>query len=85
MRTVTIRLCGQDFSTAIARIRDWLEKHRCEPIGYRYIQNEDTVAVSVDFAIGAQAEAFAKRFDGQCGDLPPVAAEAVGVSGAGGC
>jgi hypothetical protein len=82
MHTVIIRLSGEDFSTAIARMRDWLEKHSCEPTAYRYDQDEDTVVVSVDFAIEAQAQAFAKRFDRQSGDQPPrtSAADGPGVS-----
>ena len=62
MRTVTLRLSGEDFPTAIVRVRDWLKKNRCEPAGYRYDQNEDTVVLSVDFAVNAQAKAFVKRF-----------------------
>ena len=73
MRTVTIRLTGEDFSDAIVRIRDWIEKHRCEPKPYRYDQREDTIAVSVDFAVDAQAKAFAKHFGGQCDDRRLVA------------
>jgi hypothetical protein len=71
MHTVTVRLSGDDFSTEIARMRDWLEQHRCEPTAYRYDQNDDTVVVSVDFAVDTQATAFARRFDGQSGDRPP--------------
>jgi hypothetical protein len=73
MRTVIIRLSGEDFSTAIIGVRDWLEKNWCEPTGYRYDQNDDTVMVSVDFAFDAQAKAFAKRFDGQSCDERPLA------------
>ena len=68
MRTVIIRLSGEDFSTAIVEMRDWLEKNRCEPTGYRYDQDDDMVVVSVDFAVDARAEAFAKRFGGQISD-----------------
>jgi hypothetical protein len=50
MRTVTIRLSGEDFSTAIVRMRDWLDKHRCEPTGYQYDQNDEIVVMSVGFA-----------------------------------
>jgi hypothetical protein len=88
MRTVRIRLSGEDFSTAIVGMRDWLEKNRCEPTGYRYDQDDDMVVVSVDFAVDAQAEAFAKRFGGQTGDQRPAAREpsdALGVSGTWGC
>ena len=87
MRTVTIRLSGEDFSTAIVRIRDWLDKHRCEPTGYRYDQNDETVVMSVDFADHSQAKAFAKRFGGQSRDWRPVTqqpSDAVGVNWGGG-
>jgi hypothetical protein len=65
MRTVTLRLSGEDFSTAIVRMRDWLKKNRCEPTRYRYDQDEDTVMLSVDFAADAQAKAFLKCFGDQ--------------------
>jgi hypothetical protein len=65
MRTVTIRLSGDDFSAGIVLIREWLERHRCEPTGYRYDQDEDTVVMSVNFADHWQAKAFARRFGGQ--------------------
>ena len=68
MRTVITRLSGADFSTAIVRMRDWLEKHRCEPKSYRYDQNEDAVVVSVDFVVDAQAKAFARHFSGESED-----------------
>jgi len=67
MRTVTIRLSSEDFPNAIVAMRDWLDKNRCEPTGYRYDQNEDTVVMLVDFADHSQAKAFAKRFGGKIG------------------
>ena len=87
MHTVTIRLSGEDFATAIMGMRDWLEEHRCEPAAYRYDQDEDTVVVSVDFAVDTQAKAFAKHFDGQRGDQRPVSrqlSDAVAVREIGG-
>ena len=71
MRTVILRLSGEEFSTAIVKMRNWLEKNRCEPTGYRYNQDDDTVVLSVDFAVDAQAKAFVKRFGDQSvtGDL----------------
>ena len=71
MRTVTLRLSGEDFSAAIVRMRDWLKKNRCEPTGYRYDQNEDAVMLSMDFAVDAHAKAFVRRFGDQSatGDL----------------
>jgi len=87
MRTVKIRLSGEDFTPAIVRMRDWLKKHRCEPTAYRYDQDDDTVVVSVDFTADTHATAFAKHFDGQSGDQRPVSrqlSDAIGVSGIGG-
>jgi hypothetical protein len=81
MRTVKIRLSGEDFSTAIVTMRDWLEKNRCEPTGYRYDEDEDRVVVSVDFAVDTQAEAFAKRFGGQSGPVARRPSDAIGASG----
>ena len=83
MHTVTIRLSGEDFSAAIVRIRDWLDKHRCEPTGYRYDQIDETVVMSVEFADYSQAKAFAKRFGGQSRDQRPATqqpSDAVGVN-----
>jgi hypothetical protein len=65
MHTVLLRLSGEEFSTAIVKMRNWLEKNRCEPTGYRYDQDEDTVVLSVDFSVDAQAKAFVKRFGDQ--------------------
>ena len=65
MRTVILRLSGEEFSTAIVKMRDWLKKNRCEPAGYRYDQDEDTVVLAVDFAVDAHAKAFVKRFGDQ--------------------
>jgi len=75
MRTVIIRLSGKDFSTEIVKMRDWLEKNRCEPQSYRYDQNEATIVVSVGFAVDAQAKAFAKRFGGQSDDGRPAVSQ----------
>jgi hypothetical protein len=69
MRTVIIRLPGEDFPTAIVRMREWLDANECEPTGYRYDQNEDMVVMSVEFAVHSHAGAFARRFDGKSG--PP--------------
>ena len=68
MRTVVIPLPGEDFSTALLMLRDWLRRNRCEPAGYRYDRDEDTVIVSVDFVVPAQAKAFARFFGGKSGD-----------------
>jgi hypothetical protein len=46
-------------------MREWLEENRCEPMSYRYDQNDEPVVMSVDHS---QAKAFAKRFGGKTGD-----------------
>ena len=72
MRTVVVRLPGEDFAAAVGGMRDWLQTNQCEPVGYRYDQNEDAVLVSVDFAVAAQAKAFATRFGTEPGIDEPL-------------
>ena len=87
MRSVTVRICAVEFSATIAAMSEWLHANQCEPTRYRYDQDEDAVVVSVDFAVNAQAEAFAKRFDRESGYQRPVArqsSDAIGVNVTGG-
>ena len=68
MFTVLVPVHGEEFSTAIMMMRDWFHRNRCEPVGYRYDQDEDTVFMSIDFNVPAQAAAFAECFGGQSVD-----------------
>jgi hypothetical protein len=66
MRSVTVRLRADEFSSSITAIGDWLDAHRYEPTRYKYDHNKHTVLVTIDFAAEVAAEAFATRFDGDC-------------------
>jgi hypothetical protein len=62
VRTVVIPLPGEDFSTALLAMRDRLQRNRCEPAGYRYDQDEDTVIVSVDFVVPRPGQGICEIF-----------------------
>jgi hypothetical protein len=68
MRTVTVRLPAAGFSAAMADMREWLDRNRCEPTKFKYEQHNEAVVLSVDFPNDQEAEAFAGRFDR---DEPP--------------
>jgi hypothetical protein len=67
MRTITVRLPADEFSSMMITMREWLDCNRYEPIRFKYDQDEDAVVVSIDFQTDAAAEAFARRFDGEGG------------------
>jgi hypothetical protein len=62
MYTITIRLNGVELFSALVEIREWLDCNRCEPVRFKYDQDEDDVVLSVDFKRDVAASAFAKRF-----------------------
>jgi hypothetical protein len=44
MRTVIIKLPAEaDFSSEMAEMREWLDKHRCAPSRFKYDLAQDTV------------------------------------------
>jgi hypothetical protein len=64
MRSITVRLPDDAFSTMLATMSEWLDRHRYEPIRFKYHQDEDAVIVSVEFSTEAAAREFARRFGG---------------------
>ena len=65
MRTVVVRLKDADLSTQMAAMREWLDRHRCEPARFVYDQTGDAFVVSVEFSDPVAGDAFATHFDGQ--------------------
>lgn len=65
MRTVMVRVDDADLSSQMVAMREWLDRHRCEPARFVYDQADNAVLVSVAFATAREAEAFAAQFDGQ--------------------
>ena len=64
MRSVTVRVRADEFSTTMTAMAEWLVANRYEPARYKYDHHEDCVVVTVDFPAEVAAEAFATRFDG---------------------
>ena len=65
MRTVVVRVGDADFSNQMAEMREWLDRHRYEPVKFTYNQSDSGLVISVEFPDPVEAEAFATRFDGQ--------------------
>ena len=65
MRTVVIRVSDADFSDQMAEMREWLDRHRYDPVKFVYNQNDSGLVISVEFPDPVEAKAFAARFDGQ--------------------
>jgi hypothetical protein len=65
MRTVVVRVGDADFSNQMAEMRQWLDRHRYEPVKFVYNQTDGGLVISVGFAQAGEAEAFATHFDGR--------------------
>ena len=65
LHVVEIRLVHSALTYLIARMRTWLDQQGSQPKTFRYSFDEPDVVVHVDFAIDADAEAFARAFGGK--------------------
>ena len=65
LHVVEIRLAHNALHYLIARMRTWLDQQGSQPKTFRYSFDEPDVVLHVDFAIGAEAEAFARAFGGK--------------------
>ena len=64
MRTVIIKLPAEaDFSSEMAEMREWLDKHRCAPSTFKYDLAQETVIIQVEFNNEEEAEVFKQYFD----------------------
>jgi hypothetical protein len=63
MPTVTVRLPGAGFAAAMAAMREWLDNNRCEPVKFKYDQDDEEVIVYVEFLEDLEGEAFSRRFN----------------------
>ena len=63
---VEIRIPDEDALTGrMAMMREWLDHERFEPATFRYTFTSPGILVRVEFAVEAEAVAFAEAFDGQ--------------------
>jgi hypothetical protein len=53
------------FSRTWQTVREWLDTNRVQPSGFRYNFEDTGLVFRVDFAIEAQAVAFAHAFGGE--------------------
>jgi hypothetical protein len=62
MRTVIMRLPPEaDFSSEMAGMREWLDKHRCAPSRFEYDLAQEGVIISVEFNREEEVAVF-KRY-----------------------
>jgi hypothetical protein len=53
----------------VSQEREWLDRHRYEPVRFVYNHAESALVMSVEFPDEWQAETFAIRFDGKVRDI----------------
>jgi len=62
MQTVIMKLPPEaDFSSEMAGMREWLDKHRCTPSRFKYDLAQERVIVQVEFNREEEVEVF-KRY-----------------------
>jgi hypothetical protein len=66
MRTIIVKLpSGANFSSEMAEMRVWLDKHRCSPSRFKYHLVQESVIMQVEFNEDEEAEVFERYFDGR--------------------
>ena len=60
LHVVEIRLAQNALHYLVARIRTWLDQQGSQPKTFRYSFDEPDVVLHVDFALRAEADAFAR-------------------------
>ena len=64
MRTFIIKLpLEADLSSEMARMREWLDKHRCAPSTFKYGLARETVIIQVEFNNEEEADVFKQYLD----------------------
>jgi hypothetical protein len=64
MRIVVMKLPPEaNFSTEMAEMREWLDKHRCAPSMFKYHLEQESVIIEVEFNEEEEAEVFKRYFD----------------------
>jgi hypothetical protein len=65
LHVVEIRFAQNALRYLLARMRTWLDQQGSQPSTFRYSFDEPDVVLHVDFAVGAEADAFARAFGGK--------------------
>jgi hypothetical protein len=64
MKTIVVRVDDRGLSKQMTAMREWLDRHGCEPAKFVYDQTGNALVISVAFPDAAEAAAFATHFDG---------------------
>jgi hypothetical protein len=64
LHIVEIRFAQNALNYLLTRMRTWLDQQGSQPKTFRYSFDEPDVVLHVDFALRAEAEAFAQAFGG---------------------
>jgi hypothetical protein len=62
---VVLRREREELSTIMARIREWLDKQRCEPDTFRCTNDEKGMMCRLEFKVESEAVACAEAFRGE--------------------
>jgi hypothetical protein len=66
MRTIIVRLRSEaNFSFEMAAMREWLDKYRCTPSGFKYHREQESVIIQVEFNKKEEAEVFKRYLNGR--------------------
>ena len=58
--------CGvDDLTSAMSRMREWLDTQRFEPDTFRHTVHGESITITVQFNVESEAIAFARAFDGK--------------------
>jgi hypothetical protein len=52
-----------NFSSEMAAMRVWLDKHRCSPSRFKYHRAQESVIMQVEFNKEEEAEVFKRYFE----------------------
>jgi len=72
---VEFRREGEELSTIMAGIREWLDAHRLEPDTFRCTTDEQGVTCRLEFKVDNEAAACAEAFNGEITSIGPKSAE----------
>ena len=65
MFTVEIDCGADDLTSAMSKMREWLDGQRFEPDTFRHTVDGETNTITVQFKVESKAIAFARAFDGK--------------------
>ena len=71
VRTVKVRLREADLCREMETMREWLDSNGVELRKFDCEHHGPVRILSIEFRVDAEADAFARRFDGEIGSSPP--------------